>query len=176
MPPPHTHLLGLTRRVSHTPLSIFTSLPTRTSLSHLISHPHPRPFTTTHPLSHPRKDSQDKNSINTESTEYSKSGTDDAAAREEEAAFDPNTTRPETEKAQAGKGAKKEGEGNPLEVSPANTVVSEQKGGRGGGAERSAGGKEGSGRSEGKDGEGKGKEGGRSGTGFGGGEKGGKRG
>lgn len=46
---------------------------------------------------YPRKDSQDKDSINTEPTEYSKSGSDSAAAQEKEA-FDPSTTRPEEEK------------------------------------------------------------------------------
>lgn len=53
-------------------------------------------------LASPRKDSQDRESINTEATEYSKSATDDDAARHEEAAFDPNTTDPETQKKKAG--------------------------------------------------------------------------
>lgn len=52
----------------------------------------------------PRKDSQDKDSINTEATEYSKSGTDDAAAQQDEAAFDPSTTDPQKEKKIAGEG------------------------------------------------------------------------
>jgi hypothetical protein len=57
------------------------------------------------PLSRsPRKDSQDKDSINTEATEYSKSGTDDGAARQEEAAFDPSKTDPQKEKDTAGEG------------------------------------------------------------------------
>lgn len=43
---------------------------------------------------YPRKDSQDKDSINTEATEYSKSGTDDASARQEDVAFDPDSTDP----------------------------------------------------------------------------------
>jgi hypothetical protein len=51
-----------------------------------------------------RKDSQDKDSINTEATEYSKSGTDDATARNEEAAFDPKKTGPSEEKETAGEG------------------------------------------------------------------------
>jgi hypothetical protein len=53
---------------------------------------------------YPRKDSQDKDSINTEATEYSKSGSDDAAARQEKAAFDPSTTDPQEEKEIAGAG------------------------------------------------------------------------
>jgi hypothetical protein len=38
-------------------------------------------------LRYPRKGYEDKDSINAEATEYSKSGTDDAAAKQEEAAF-----------------------------------------------------------------------------------------
>lgn len=52
----------------------------------------------------PRKDSQDKDSINTDATEYSKSGTDDDAARNEKAAFDPSQTAPGEEKDKAGEG------------------------------------------------------------------------
>lgn len=52
----------------------------------------------------PRKDSQDKDSMNTEATEYSKSGTDDMASKEEEAAFDPDLTSPESQQKKAGKG------------------------------------------------------------------------
>lgn len=52
----------------------------------------------------PRKDAQDRESIDTESTEYSKSGSDDAAARNEEAAFDPSKTSPESQKQKAGEG------------------------------------------------------------------------
>jgi len=52
----------------------------------------------------PRIDSQDKDSINTEATEYSKSGTDDDAARNEKAAFDPSQTTPGEEKEKAGEG------------------------------------------------------------------------
>lgn len=87
----------------------------------------------------PRKDSQDRTSINTEATEYSKSGTDDGAAKQEEAAFDPDITDPKKEETVAGEG---QGSGNPLDVSPANPEVSKQ--GRGeaeGGAENSGEGK-----------------------------------
>lgn len=52
----------------------------------------------------PRKDSQHKDSINTEATEYSKSGTDDASARQEDAAFDPGITDPQQQKDKAGEG------------------------------------------------------------------------
>jgi hypothetical protein len=52
----------------------------------------------------PRKGSENRESINTEATEYSKSGTDDASARQEEASFDPKTTDPEKEKKLAGEG------------------------------------------------------------------------
>lgn len=96
---------------------------------------------------YPRKDSQDRNSINTEATEYSKSGTDDGAARQE-AAFDPSKTSPESEKDTAGEGnevSKKESD-NPLDVSPANPDVSKPRGGQEGGAERSAGGEDQSGK------------------------------
>lgn len=48
--------------------------------------------------SYARKDSQDKDSIVTESTEYSKSGSDSKAAHEE-AAFSRDKTRPEEQKA-----------------------------------------------------------------------------
>jgi len=96
---------------------------------------HPRPIRTSATLqtrvfsktsfaAFPRKDSQDKDSINTEATEYTKSGTDDASARQEEAAFDPKNTDPQKEKDIAGDGNEKSG--NPLDVSPANPGVSEQ--------------------------------------------------
>ncbi|KAE9380232.1 hypothetical protein N431DRAFT_361686 [Stipitochalara longipes BDJ] len=110
---------------------------------------HVRPFPSsiraTRPFSHsplsrfPRKDSQDRNSINTEATEYSKSGTDDGAAKQEEAAFDPDITDPAKEEERAGEG---KGKGNPLDVSPANPEVSQQGGGEAeGGAENAGEGK-----------------------------------
>ncbi|KAI9847996.1 MAG: hypothetical protein M1838_000668 [Thelocarpon superellum] len=83
----------------------------------------------------PRKDSQDKDSINTEATEYSKSSTDDQAAREGDAAFDPNRTDPQEELEKAGEGHGSDG--NPLEVSPANPDVSKPREGTEGGAETS---------------------------------------
>ena len=54
-------------------------------------------------VNYPRKDSQDKDSINTEATEYSKSSTDDDSARQEDAAFNPNVTDPQEQKDLAGK-------------------------------------------------------------------------
>ena len=53
---------------------------------------------------YPRKDSQDKDSINTEATEYSKSATDDEGARQGDAAFNPDITDPQHQKDVAGKG------------------------------------------------------------------------
>ncbi|MCJ1273155.1 hypothetical protein MMC21_000944, partial [Puttea exsequens] len=62
-----------------------------------------RPLSQSTHFSYPRKDAQDKDSINTEATEYSKSGTDDEGARQEDAAFDPNVTDPQDQKDVAGK-------------------------------------------------------------------------
>jgi hypothetical protein len=61
-----------------------------------------RPFSQA-PISFARKDTQDKDSLKPEPNEYSKSGSDDAAAAVEQAAFDPNQTRPEQEQATAEK-------------------------------------------------------------------------
>lgn len=47
------------------------------------------------------KDAQDKDSLKPRATEYSKSGSDDAAAHED-AAFDPKQTKPETEQKNMG--------------------------------------------------------------------------
>ncbi|MCJ1267862.1 hypothetical protein MMC22_007748 [Lobaria immixta] len=74
--------------------------------------------------------------MNTEATEYSKSATDDEAARHEEAAFDPNTTDPQAQKKKAGESG--EDSNNPLEVSPANPDVSQQRDTTEGGAESSS--------------------------------------
>ena len=61
-----------------------------------------RPFSQS-PIQLARKDTQDKDSLKPEPNEYSKSGSDDAAAAVEQAAFDPNQTRPEQEQATADK-------------------------------------------------------------------------
>ena len=68
----------------------------------------PRTTTATRPFSASlpqlaRKDAQDKDSLKPEPNEYSKSGSDDAAAATEKAAFDPSQTRPEQEKETAGR-------------------------------------------------------------------------
>jgi hypothetical protein len=65
----------------------------------------PRPLRTIHirasPIqAFPRKGSQDKDSIDTAPTEYSKSGSDPGAAQSD-TAFDPNTTTPEGQEKQA---------------------------------------------------------------------------
>jgi hypothetical protein len=63
----------------------------------------------------------DREKMNTDAIEYAKSGTDDTAAENKEAVFDPNITTPEGAKQKAGEGNSE----NPLEVSPANPKISE---------------------------------------------------
>ena len=75
----------------------------------------------------PYKDDQDRQSVKPKSTEDSLSGTHDEAAKSD-AAFDPSTTRPENEKAQAEKGPG----GNPLETSGADHGKSKPLGESGG--------------------------------------------
>ncbi|TVY41238.1 hypothetical protein LSUB1_G002980 [Lachnellula subtilissima] len=89
---------------------------------------------------YPRKDSQNKDTINTEATEYTKSGTDDQTAANEDAAFNAEITSPEAEKKVAGKRNEGKTNSNPLEASPANKDISQQKDGQDGGAENSGGG------------------------------------
>ncbi|KAF1984908.1 hypothetical protein K402DRAFT_395282 [Aulographum hederae CBS 113979] len=136
-----------------------TSLPTRSIMAYThrlrhtcppgtrISHPTSQRNTTTQTsslstssyLSYPRKDSQDKDSLVPESNEYSKSGSDAAAASEDpQAAFGRDTTRPEEEMGKA----KGEGGEKPLDVSPGNPDVSHARGGTEGGAESSTHGKD----------------------------------
>lgn len=89
------------------------SVPTHTRIASIRREPRPaigllvpsekRQFSRLTWLALPRKDSQDRDSIDRESTEYSKSGTDDEAAGLDQAAFDPNTTEPGAEKKAAGK-------------------------------------------------------------------------
>ena len=104
---------------SHSSISIMArahlrkSVPTHTRIASIRQQPRPaislvvpsekRHFSRVTWLALPRKDSQDRESIDRESTEYSKSGTDDEAAGLNEAAFDPNTTDPGAEKNIAGK-------------------------------------------------------------------------
>lgn len=68
---------------------------------------------------------EDKNEINTSKTENTRSGTDDQAAEQKEAAFNPKFTSPGEEREVAGKG--NEQHGNPLDVSPANRDVSKTR-------------------------------------------------
>lgn len=75
-----------------------------------------------------KKDSMlDREKMNTESNEYSKSGSDAAAATEDQAAFDPDKTSPESQK---------NSEGKPLEVSPGNHDVSQARDTEEGGSEK----------------------------------------
>jgi hypothetical protein len=100
-----------------------------TSRSHRLLHP--RPFATSLAFSNrsseggdrnPQRDAQqDRDKINTDANEYAKSGTDDTAAKNEDAAFDPKITSPEGARQKAGEG----NEENPLDVSPANQEVSQ---------------------------------------------------
>lgn len=77
----------------------------------------------TSPARLPYKDDQDRDSLKPKAQEYVKGdkGGDDAAAHRDDAAFNPDKTRPETEKDVAGDG------GNPLEFSPANPDLSAGK-------------------------------------------------
>lgn len=94
--------------------------------------PRAQTYTTSPRLSFPRKGAEDRNDINTDATEYSKSGTDDMAAAQQDAAFNPHRTDPQDQKNVAGEGA----ESNPLDVSPANPDVSQQINPTEGGAEK----------------------------------------
>lgn len=73
------------------------------------------------------KDDQDRESLKPQSTQGSMSGTDQDAA-DSDAAFDPSTTRPESEKDQAQEASG----GNPLETSGANHDKSKPLGESGG--------------------------------------------
>lgn len=68
------------------------------------------------------KDAQHKDTLKPTSTEYSKSGSDDAAAHTD-TAFNPNETRPAEEEASAEREAG--GKENSLGASPANKDISE---------------------------------------------------
>ncbi|MDI1489681.1 MAG: hypothetical protein OHK93_000879 [Ramalina farinacea] len=104
-----------------------------------LHYPSPRALTTSQRHTYPRKDSQDKDSINTEATEYSKSASDDEGARQQDAAFDPNITDPQEQKDVAGKDTG--GKNNPLDVSPANPEVNKGTKETAPGAESSPGGR-----------------------------------
>ncbi|KAM0439838.1 hypothetical protein ACHAPT_000935 [Fusarium lateritium] len=86
-----------------------------------------RPLHTTTGLRMPYKDSQDRESLRPVSNENTKSGRDEQVADEHaDAAFDPNTTRPEEAAAQTRNKAVNEGpEGeDPLHASGANQGIS----------------------------------------------------
>nr|POE49101.1 hypothetical protein CFP56_32251 [Quercus suber] len=91
-----------------------------------------RQFQTSSRSAFANKHSQDKDSMKIESNEYSKSGSDQAAAQDG-AAFDPSTTKPESEGAEAAKTATTivtdgtEQSKNALNVSPDNPEVSKPK-------------------------------------------------
>ncbi|KAL1589592.1 hypothetical protein WHR41_01569 [Cladosporium halotolerans] len=85
-----------------------------------------RPFTQATPTL-ARKDTQHKDDLKPEPNEYSKSGSDDAAAAVENAAFDPKQTSPEEEMSTADKESGGEAQTSPLDVSPANHDVSQPK-------------------------------------------------
>ena len=73
---------------------------------------------------------QDRESMNTEAGEYSKSGSDTGTAQHDDAAFNPDKTSPEEEMEAAGEGQT----GNPLNVSPANQEISSSSSEGSGGA------------------------------------------
>jgi hypothetical protein len=83
----------------------------------------PRFLSTSRPLL-AQKDAQDKDSLVPRSTEYSKSGSDDAAAHSD-AAFNPSKTSPEEAEATAER--EQGGEDNSLNASPGNQDISKPK-------------------------------------------------
>ncbi|KAI8946456.1 hypothetical protein F4801DRAFT_564617 [Xylaria longipes] len=69
----------------------------------------------------PYKDDMDRESLKPKAHEYTQSGTDDeTAAQHGDAAFNPNKTAPETEKATAAQGAAQKDKQSPLDASPAD--------------------------------------------------------
>ncbi|KAF1911966.1 hypothetical protein BDU57DRAFT_523235 [Ampelomyces quisqualis] len=111
-------------------------------------------FLSTTPTRFAQKDAQDKDSLVPRSTEYSKSGSDDAAASSD-AAFNPSKTSPESAEATSEKEAGSKD--STLNASPANKEISEpnsasaggnggapqSKGSGGGSAPKAGGGKSG---------------------------------
>ena len=85
-------------------LRLSTRVPRRTITPRFpVLNPNHRFSVTNRPL-WPRKGAEDKDSIDRESTEYSKSGTDDQSAAQDEAAFDADKTSPESQMEKAGEG------------------------------------------------------------------------
>ncbi|KAL1629924.1 hypothetical protein SLS54_000782 [Diplodia seriata] len=82
-----------------------------------------------------KEDHMERDRLNPSSTEYSKSGSDDDAAKMSDAAFNPDKTSPEEA---VGSADQESGEGpNPLDVSPGNQEVSSSKDPEQGGPDRS---------------------------------------
>ena len=77
----------------------------------------------------PYKDDQDRNSLKPRASDQTKSAADGDVAAHEDAAFNPNKTRPEEAKDAAGKKT----DANPLEVSGANQDISKPPGDNSGG-------------------------------------------
>ncbi|KAK5083894.1 hypothetical protein LTR05_006401 [Lithohypha guttulata] len=104
---------------------------------------------TQHP--NPQRDAQlDREKIDRQSDEYSKSGTEEETAAQDHAAFDPNSSNdPEEAMKEAGKG----NDVNPLDASPANPGLSSGTSEVSGGADKKksegGGGREGGGDSTG---------------------------
>ena len=98
--------MSLLRTLLTSSIRFRTPLPLPRPNQPLYARARARALTSTTTSLFPRKDSQDKDSMSTEATEYSKSGNDDMAAKEEEAAFDPELTSPESQhkKAEEGNG------------------------------------------------------------------------
>ena len=73
----------------------------------------------------------DREAVNTESNEYSKTGSDDSAASQKDPAFQPGKTDPESQRASS-----RPGDGrDPLNVSPANKEISQPRDQQEGGAQ-----------------------------------------
>ncbi|KAF1823837.1 uncharacterized protein K489DRAFT_318078 [Dissoconium aciculare CBS 342.82] len=71
-----------------------------------------------------RKDTQDRESMNVDPNEYSKSGGDGKTARASDVAFSKEDTRPEQALKKAGKETEGTNSSNPLDGSPANQALS----------------------------------------------------
>ncbi|KAF2452889.1 hypothetical protein BDY21DRAFT_293892 [Lineolata rhizophorae] len=86
-----------------------------------------------------RKNAQDREEMDTTSTEYSQSGGNDDAAAREKAAFDPKKsgTSPEEEEEMSREESGGDESSNPLNVSPANQEINQPRNTTEGGAQGS---------------------------------------
>ena len=86
--------------------SLCTRMLTTKNLAWNSSHPyvpvHRRHISQSTACFYPRKDSQDRHSIDRESTEYTRSGSDDQTAKMDDVAFNPDLTDPGSQKDQTG--------------------------------------------------------------------------